>query len=108
MGGGTGITVTNVYFKQTTQHSQDFHFTHCNYSNFKGTELSWKNVSIIFHEQRVNIKELLEYTDEQCLEFIFTNIPGSKILEIIDAIQLQSKHEAIRQFKQTLREMLFE
>ena len=56
-GGGTGTRVTNACFEHTAKHSEEFHFVHCNYSNFKGTELSWGGISVM--QQIKNYSTLL-------------------------------------------------
>jgi hypothetical protein len=107
-GGGTGVTVTNAYFKHTAAHSRAFHFTHCNYLNFQGTELSWKDISVAVSDTRLNIAILNEYTDEQCFELIMQHVSAKAMFDLIDRLYLAAKKEGAKFFKEELRRMILE
>ena len=105
-GGGTGTRVTNACFEHTAKHSEEFHFVHCNYSNFKGTELSWGGISVIVSDEYLDSKELNEYTDEQCVELVLRHISAKAMLDKIAEIVKDERRNAVNQFRKDLREMI--
>ena len=107
IGGGTGTWVTNAQFKHTAKHSEEFHFVHCNYKKFKGTELSWKDVSVIVSDEYLDSKELNKYTDEQCMELVLKHISAKAMFEHIAEIARDARRDGINSFKKALREMIF-
>jgi hypothetical protein len=107
-GGGSGLHVTNAFFKNTAKHSMDFGFVHCHYSNFKGTVLSWKHLWIIVSDQYLDPVLLNEYTDSQCVELIMQHVSGEVMLEHIADIAKRAHRDGIREFQQQLRKMILE
>jgi hypothetical protein len=107
-GGGSGLIITNAYFNHTAAHSRDFHFTQCNYESFKGTELSWKDISVAVSDDHLNPDKLNEYTDEQCFELIMQHVSAKAMFDLIDRISSAAKREGAKLFKEELRRMILE
>jgi hypothetical protein len=105
VGSGSGHIMTNANFEHTAKHSEDFRFTHCFYSNFRGTELSWNDISFVVSDIHLDAKELKEYTDEMCFELVLKHISATAMLKCIERVAYRARAEAVRRFKASVREM---
>jgi hypothetical protein len=103
MGGGSGVLVTNFCGVYNANHSRDFSFVHCNYANFKGTELSWAdNVSVLVSNDYIDSDKLKQYTDKQCLELIMEHISATAMFECIDRAKNRAAKEAVADFQSSV------
>ena len=103
MGGGSGVLVTNLCGVYNANHGRDFSFAHCNYANFKGTELQWgTNASVIVSNDFVEPDKLRQYTDEQCFELIMEHISATAMLECIERAKERAAKEAVADFQSSV------
>lgn len=105
VGDGTGTKVTNV-FGDFAQHTNDFDFSHANFSNFKGTYLSWKSWQVIISGEHLNINQLTAYNNEQCFEFVFQHLPTNVLMMVLDRNYREAYKQGVEDTQAKLREII--
>lgn len=110
IGSGSGTYVTNVYFQNDSKHSTDFHFIHCNYSGFKGTQLSWSestiNISVIVSDDYLPVDHLKAYSNYGCFELILKHVPTAVLMNCIQRLRDVSFEDGKDAMKKQFRELL--
>lgn len=106
-GSGTGIRVTLLrdLFKNNVYVS---YFTHCNYESFKGTLLNFSGTEIFVSNDIVPTSELDKLTNEECWEFIFSNISVDELVKLIDEEKNKAASNAVDDFKEQFRKLMFD